>query len=404
MSSTAKVFVDGVTSYAAADANGMKNENSNAIEAAGIVLHTGDNDQTAEAMSVHSAGADSYTDSGSSNAHVLTIAASVVSFIPGKAYFAGMRMRFLAGFAPTGATTVNASGIGVINVFNNGSALVGGEYNTGDFVEIEHDGTQANVVRVSRDVTVSQLPSGHLTGIKLENAADADHDITFNTGKCRDDADTFSIDFSNALTKQIDVAFATGDNAGGLASGTVAVDETYHCFAISTPGGVEDAIFDISETGANIAAAAPTFTKTRRVGYVITDASANIIPGLWTGNKWTPDSPIQEYSASESTSATTRTFANAPAGIKSNLGVVVRASQSSATANGIRYSDPDQPEIAAVESNSQINGDGTGSTLNQTVNFEITTNTSSQVRTEAEFSGTTVQCSIMFVIDSRGQD
>jgi len=107
------------------------------------------------------------------------------------------------------------------------------------------------------------------------NAADADHDITISTGSARDSGDTKTLKLTSAITKQLDAAFVAGNNAGGLFTGTIAADTTYHLFIIEKDSdGSIDAGFDTSLTAANI----PTgFTAFRRISSFITDSSSNLI-------------------------------------------------------------------------------------------------------------------------------
>jgi len=60
-----------------------------------------------------------YIDSGTANAYILTLAASMtnpVSAVAGQGYFIGMTIRFRAGNANTGASTVNVNSAGVKNL------------------------------------------------------------------------------------------------------------------------------------------------------------------------------------------------------------------------------------------------------------------------------------------------
>lgn len=114
-----------------------------------------------------------------------------------------------------------------------------------------------------------------IQGLVPSNAADADHDITISTGSAVADDDTTLLELSAAMTKQIDATWAAGNNAGGLFSGTVAADTTYHLFIIEKDSdGSIDAGFDTSVTAANIPAG---YTRYRRVASFITDASSNLI-------------------------------------------------------------------------------------------------------------------------------
>lgn len=108
----------------------------------------------------------------------------------------------------------------------------------------------------------------------ISNGTDTDHDIDFAAGRMPDKNGIRPIILSSGLTKQLDAAWVAGDGVGGLFSGTIAADTTYHCFGIvKDSDGTVDAGFDTSLTAANI----PTgYTAFRRVHDFETDPSANI--------------------------------------------------------------------------------------------------------------------------------
>jgi len=157
MSATTTVYNVGVQ-FPYQDANGMKNENNNAIVAAGMALDTGDNTQTARAMTVHAAAGDYYTDSGAANAYVATIAAAGVAFyaIPSAVgYFAGMRVRIVPSNTNTSTSTINVSGLGAKNIFNNGAACIGGELQAGYEATLVYNGTEFDITSVEKNVLLS---------------------------------------------------------------------------------------------------------------------------------------------------------------------------------------------------------------------------------------------------------
>lgn len=117
--------------------------------------------------------------------------------------------------------------------------------------------------------------AGEISGLVPSNAADADHDITISTGSGWDSTGSKILTLSSAITKQIDAAWSAGDAAGGLFSGSVSADTTYHLFVIEKDSdGSIDAGFDTSLTAANIPAG---YTAYRRVASFITDGSSNLI-------------------------------------------------------------------------------------------------------------------------------
>jgi hypothetical protein len=93
------------------------------------------------------------TSGGAANAQTLTYAAAPAG------YFQGQRFCFIAGFANTGAATLNVNGIGAKNIFMDGVALVGGEIVAGSVVEMVYDGTQFQI-------TSSRAPGAFPGGFK----------------------------------------------------------------------------------------------------------------------------------------------------------------------------------------------------------------------------------------------
>ena len=136
-------------------------------------------------------------------------------------------------------------------------------------------GTNTTQLATTAFVEAGSSPTAStISGLIPSNAADADHDITISTGSARDSGDTKTLKLTSAITKRLDAAFVAGNNVGGLFTGTIAADTTYHLFIIEKDSdGSIDAGFDTSLTAANI----PTgFTAFRRVFSLKTNSSSNI--------------------------------------------------------------------------------------------------------------------------------
>lgn len=134
------------------DLNGFKEENNRLISSSGQGLNTADNDQTTKAVAIYaSGGADYYTDSGTANAYVLTITGSKKT---PPAYFDGMRIRFVPANTNTGASTVNAGGLGLANLKDSqGNALTTGALPGGIVVDATYNSSNS-------EFRLSQLVSG----------------------------------------------------------------------------------------------------------------------------------------------------------------------------------------------------------------------------------------------------
>ena len=141
--------------------------------------------------------------------------------------------------------------------------------------------TEQNIVLVDSSVTADKIADSAIvregiTGLILSNnVSDLDYDIDISIGAAFDSTKSTSINLLSSITKQIDAVWAEGTNLGGLFSGTVAIDTWYAVYIIEKDiDGTVDAGFDISPIAANIPVG---YTKYRRIGWVLTDASSNII-------------------------------------------------------------------------------------------------------------------------------
>jgi len=119
--------------------------------------------------------------------------------------------------------------------------------------------------------------AGYITGFIPTTAADADHDLTFSGGSCRNAADTITVKSTwSTLTKQIDAAWAEGTNQGGMATGSVAADTVYYYNLIrkNADTSVLDIVIDVSSSQANTPSG---WTFIREVYRLRTNSSANTL-------------------------------------------------------------------------------------------------------------------------------
>jgi hypothetical protein len=171
MSATTKIWANGVPpSCEDDDLNGFKNENNNLIVGSGQALSTADNQQTHKAVAHYSATGDFYVDSGAANVYVLSPTGSQVA---PATYATGMRIRFDAGNANTGASTVNVDGLGVKALVQDkdGSALTAGLISAVGQTEAYYDGVSFRVVltetRILNSLTASAAELNILDGALL---------------------------------------------------------------------------------------------------------------------------------------------------------------------------------------------------------------------------------------------
>lgn len=240
------------------------------------------------------------------------------------------------------------------------------------------------------------LMPNYLSGLSLSNDTDTDHDILIATGSAADSSNATLLSLSTAITKRIDATWAAGDDAGGLFSGSVANNTTYHIFLIEKDSdGSIDAGFDTSLTAANIPAG---YTKYRRIGSVLTDGSANIINFVQHGDDFIYDTPILDVNnSSTGTSANTGT-ASIPTGL--NLKIYYNALVADNGAYSY-ISSLDNTDLAASSTAAPLSSVGSG-TANDTKQGEVWSNTSRQFRYRTS-SSTTLRFATLGYMDLRGK-
>ena len=126
------------------------------------------------------------------------------------------------------------------------------------------------------------MPAGHINGLVWSNnVTDATNDFDISAGECRSDDDTTNLTLSSAQTKRMDAAWATGTNAGALATGATAwaAGVSYHVF-IGLISGTVEIIVD-SDAGAANAIANDGLTAERHI-FSFLAATGPALPTLHT--------------------------------------------------------------------------------------------------------------------------
>lgn len=114
---------------------------------------------------------------------------------------------------------------------------------------------------------VIDMPVGYLHGCTLSNAADTTNDITVSAGTVAADTAPYApMVLASAITKQLDVAWAVGTNAGGRDTGAIS-NATWHVWLIQrSDTGVVDVLFSLSATSPTMPA---NYDRKRRIGSII---------------------------------------------------------------------------------------------------------------------------------------
>jgi hypothetical protein len=162
----------------------------------------------------------------------------------------------------------------------------------------------------------------------LVTSVESTDDVNITAGECRDATNAENIILASEITKKSDTTWAAGDDGGGLNATDFAADSdglkpdtTYHVFLIKHTDGTVDAGLDKDTTATSLLADSG-YTYYRRVGSVVTDATAapnaNLIPWYQVGNDFwlkTPGVSVKFTGETEDT-ARTVTLTNAPTGFK----------------------------------------------------------------------------------------
>jgi microcystin-dependent protein len=149
--------------------------------------------------------------------------------------------------------------------------VVGPDGGVADGDLVVFNGTSGKIIRSGG----ARFSRGHLSGLQIaNNVTDATNDIDIGEGECRDSTNSMDIKLSAGITKQLDVAWAVGNNTGGLDTGAIA-NVTYHVFAIRRADtGVVDALFSTSATAPTLPA---NYTHFRRIASIRRVSAAIVV-------------------------------------------------------------------------------------------------------------------------------
>ena len=225
---------------------------------------------------------------GSADTYTATPSPAITS------YATGSEFNLKVNVDNTGASTLNISAVSAKNIKKYDGAgskidLEAGDLQQDQYYKVIYDGTDFVLIGKNPATTSTTGTTLLPDQITISNGTDSDHDIDFTAGVFDfDDGSGQAV--SNALTKRIDATWSAGNNQGGLDTGTVAVDNTYHCFAIYNPTTeTSDFLFSISLASPTLPSG---YTKKKRVASILTDGSANIIGFTQAGKHFIFDDDI----------------------------------------------------------------------------------------------------------------
>lgn len=138
--------------------------------------------------------------------------------------------------------------------------------------------------------------------------------ITFSAGFCYDLSTNIKIT-NTAMTKSLSATFTGGSGNGGLDTGSKANSTWYAVFAISKADGTSDFLFSTSSTAPTMPSG---YTNKRRIGWIKTDSSGNIIGFYQKGDFITYNSNILDYTATSAVAGYSLTL-SVPSGARAML-------------------------------------------------------------------------------------
>jgi len=226
-------------------------------------------------------------------------------------------------------------------------------------------------------------PRGYIDGLILSNSAgDAANDIDIADGVAKDDGDSADVTLAAPITKQLDVAWAAGANAGGLDTGAKLPDTWYHVWLIArSDTGSVDALFSTSATTPTMPA---NYDRKRRIGAILTDGSGAIVPFRQNGDQFWLGSHRHDVNVSNPGTARVLYTLTVPLGVKVLADVSANYSQNPDGVTGRWWfgspDDDDQPVATIWTLNSGASGQNTGT------HATLVTNTSRQIAFRSENS------------------
>ena len=195
---------------------------------------------------------------------------------------------------------------------------------------------------------VNPFPPGHKRGLAISAGADADHDLTIETGSARDATDAVNLILGSALTKRGDEAWAVGNDAGALDVGSsLAADTWYYVWLIiRSDTGVVDVLFSTSATAPTM----PTdYDYKRLIDARLTDGSGNFIDMSSYGDERLWKTVRSSYDASPGTNAVLVTLDDVPTGIRTTALLAVAYTGASGN-HWLLVTSPDQDDVEPSDS------------------------------------------------------
>ncbi|HYN39569.1 MAG TPA: hypothetical protein VES39_09980, partial [Rhodospirillales bacterium] len=228
------------------------------------------------------------------------------------------------------------------------------------------------------------------------NAGDANNDIDVAAGSCLSD-EGVPLTLAAGITKRLDAAWAAGTGNGGIDTGSKATSTWYSLWLIGKADGTVDALFSVEATAPTMPSG---YVYKRRLGWVLTDGSGNIVAFTQAGDRFRWASPRQDAAAASIAATATLLTISAPPLVAAEMTLAV------SHASAIRYviiSGGDEADTAPTSTVHSVKTGASGAAWPWFLTAR--TNASRQIRHRADStSGVLAVLNTLSWIDRRGRD
>lgn len=298
---------------------------------------------------------------------------------------AGMRFSFIPNSNNTGATTIEIGSYGVKDLKQpNGNALTANMLNVVNEAIMLYDGV--DFILTNPNATGQYFKQQIILS---NNLTDPNNDIDFSAGNFVFHDNT---DFANlsAITKRLDANWVVGTNQGGLDTGSKQINTWYYCYAIYNPTTqVSDVVFSANNTSPTLPSG---FTKYKYIRALRTDGAGNILQGIWNKDGYFEyNTPIIDFTGSITTSRVARTLTAKP-NSRALINVDYSSTLPAGTISSLYLSDLNKADNSIVRLSANIQYKTSGE-------FQMQTNSSSQIGTRTNNANNTIQISTIGFYD-----
>jgi hypothetical protein len=183
-----------------------------------------------------------------------------------------------------------------------------------------------------------------------------------------------AVSLASAMTKRLDGSWTAGSGNGGLDTGTVQPNATYHLRAIRNAStGVADLLWSASATAPTMPSG---WNSIQRLQTVKTDGSGNIRPFVTDGRETRLLTPVNEYSGVGARALALITCAGLPTGIRVQALLQSGVYAAGSTDGGVRHTLGDGHQSSVQQAIEVYHSNGAKGI---TVPVACRTNTSAQI-------------------------